>query len=187
MTISAVDGPRPPRLWPRRLAGVATALHKHKVRVKLMTLLAASRERAPPPIPGLIRRLGVEFSLYFLVSLLALGVDFGGLVLLKEVFHVYYLIASAVSYMTGAVVQYLLSIAFVFRDHRMRNRWAEFAAFALLGLLGLGATQVVLWLSVGILGFNYLAGKVMATGVSFVLNYTARRALLFSAGRTGGG
>jgi putative flippase GtrA len=127
--------------------------------------------------------LGAEFWRYFLVSLLALGVDFGGLVLLKEGFHLYYLAASAISYMSGAVVQYGLSVAFVFREHRMANRTAEFIAFTLLGLLGLAATQAVLWLLVGHAHVGYIFAKVIAVGASFVLNYTARRLVLFTHGQ----
>ncbi|MGH7025489.1 MAG: GtrA family protein [Caulobacteraceae bacterium] len=143
-----------------------------------MTVLAAGLA-SRPAVRKLIG-LWAEFWRYFLVSLLALGVDFSGLIVLTRVFHVYYLVAAPITYMTGAVLQYVLSIVFVFHAHRMRNRAAEFVAFALLGLLGLGATQLVLWLSVGIFGLTLIAGKVAATGVSFVTNYAARRALLFS-------
>jgi hypothetical protein len=39
-------------------------------------------------------------------------------------------------------------------------------------------------LAVGVLGLSYVIGKMAATGVSFVVNYGARRALLFTVARS---
>ncbi|HEY2177193.1 MAG TPA: GtrA family protein [Caulobacteraceae bacterium] len=144
------------------------------------------------PLPsGLIRRLAdalpalsAEFSLYFIVSLLALGVDFGLLVALKEFLRLNYLLASAISYLAGGCLQYVLSTRFVFRQHRMHDARFEFVAFLALGLIGLAATQAVMGVAVAVLGLSYVIAKVAATGVSFVVNFAARRALLFSVGRS---
>jgi putative flippase GtrA len=141
---------------------------------------AALIRRAAQALPT----LGAEFSLYFLVSIFALGVDFGLLVALKEILRLDYLAASAISYLTGACVAYALSTRFVFHQHRVADRRFEFVAFVCLGLIGLAATQAVLGLAVGVLGLSYVIGKMAATGVSFVVNYGARRALLFTVARS---
>ncbi|HXU99758.1 MAG TPA: GtrA family protein, partial [Caulobacteraceae bacterium] len=98
---------------------------------------------ALPRTPGFLSRaaqalptLGTEFGLYFLVSVFALGVDFGLLVALKEIFKMNYLVASAISYLSGACVHYVLSTRFVFHQHRMADRRFEFVAFVTLGLIG---------------------------------------------------
>jgi putative flippase GtrA len=117
---------------------------------------------------------------YFLVSIVALGVDYGLLLALTEIAHLHYLASSAISYTTGGVVHYLLSVTLVFRNRRLSDRWVEFAAFFGLGLLGLAATQAVLKVSVEGLGMSYATAKLGAVGASFALNFVARKALLFS-------
>ena len=148
-----------------------------------MSALAPKREIGRRIPLEKLRYFAGEFSRYFLVSLIAMSVDFGVLVLLKEEFGVYYLVASALSYTLGSVLHYALSIRFVFHRHRLKNRTVELITFVLLGFLGLAATQIVLALAVGVFGLNYIAGKVVAAAVSFVVNYAARRTLLFSIGR----
>ena len=117
---------------------------------------------------------------YFLVSVVALGVDYGLLLALTEIGHLHYLASSAISYTAGGVVHYLLSVTLVFRNRRVTDRWLEFAAFFGLGLLGLAATQAVLKVSVEGLGLSYAVAKLGAVGSSFALNFVARKVLLFS-------
>jgi putative flippase GtrA len=136
---------------------------------------------AAPPTAGRVRALLGETWRYFAVSIAALAVDYGLLVGLTEVVHWNYLTSSAVSYSSGAVLQYALSVTLVFRHRRMSDRRLEFIAFFAIGLMGLALTQVVLKIAVEGLGLNYVLGKAAATGLSFVVNFVARRALLFAA------
>jgi putative flippase GtrA len=117
---------------------------------------------------------------YFVVSLVALAVDFGVLVALMEFTHLRYLTSSAVSYITGSVVNYLLCIAWVFRVRRIANPWTEFVIFFGVGLVGLAATQVIIKIAVEGLGLSYAIGKVGAVGASFLINFALRRVLLFT-------
>ena len=136
----------------------------------------------------LTARLGAisgEFWRYLLASVIALGLDFGLLWLLTEKAGLHYLTSSALSYSAGAVLHYVISVTLVFRERRLADRRMEFAGFFAIGLLGLAANQLVMKLAVDGLGQSYLLGKVAATGVSFVLTFVTRRAVLFTAKRIG--
>lgn len=134
----------------------------------------------PKAIPQRIAELIQESWKYFLVSVVALAVDYGLLLALTEISHMHYLVASAISYTTGGVIHYLLSVSLVFRSRRVEDRWVEFAAFFGLGLLGLAATQAILKVSIDVMGLSIALAKVGAVGTSFALNFIARKALLFS-------
>jgi putative flippase GtrA len=123
-----------------------------------------------------------EFWRYLGASVIALGCDFGLLWLLTERAGLHYLESSAISYSTGAVLHYVISAAFVFRERRLSDRRAEFVGFFAIGLLGLAASQLVMKAAVDGLGQSYLFGKVAAVGVSFVLTFVTRRAVLFTRG-----
>jgi putative flippase GtrA len=132
------------------------------------------------PAPALLNRLYVESFKYFLVSALALAVDFGLLAFLTSVLKINYLIAAAVGFLAGLVINYLLSVTLVFQERRLRSRRLQFLFFLGIGLLGLVLTELSMALLVGGLGLGYAVAKVGAAGVSFTFNYVARRLLLFT-------
>lgn len=120
----------------------------------------------------------IQFIRYGLVSGAALVVDFGGMILLKEVFHVNYLIAATISFVLGLIVNYLLSLVWVF-ERSQYSRKKEFTIFAAIGICGLGLNDVVIWLLTGKLGVFYVLSKLVATLLTFLWNFSARKYLLF--------
>lgn len=120
----------------------------------------------------------IQLFRYFLVGGAAFAVDFGLLWGLTGC-GVHYLLAGACSFAAGLSVNYLLSVAWVFRDHALRNRLAEFAGFAAIGIAGLGLNEAILWMATEAAGFHYLFSKIIAAAVVFLWNFAARKYLLF--------
>ena len=120
---------------------------------------------------------------YLLVSALALAVDLSLFWLLVEKIRVYYLAANAVSVLTGLIVNYLLSVAFVFKQRRLTTRRAEFVGFIAIGLVGLAVNEGCVAVLVGVASLGPILSKLAAAGVSFVFNFVTRRLLLFTARR----
>lgn len=114
-----------------------------------------------------------------IVGLIATVVDFGVLVLLKELLNVDVLIASAISFCASVVVNYLLSMAFVF-ESKKQNRIKEFIIFVLLSIGGLGLNQLILWIGVQFASVYYLIAKLFATIVVPVYNFITRKLFLES-------
>jgi putative flippase GtrA len=151
--------------------------------------IATSRAATLPTPASLVTRLGAisgEFWRYLAASAVALSCDFGLLWLLTEQAGLHYLASSAISYSAGAVLHYALSVSLVFRNRRLGDRRLEFVLFFAIGLFGLAVTQLVLKAAVDGVGLPYVAGKAAAVGASFMLNFLARRAVLFTAGRLTG-
>jgi putative flippase GtrA len=139
-----------------------------------------------PAAAGLIQRfslLSTEFCRYLLASVVALAADFGLLWLLTEKAGVHYLTSAALSYTIGGVLHYWLSVNLVFRHRRFSDQKTEFAAFFLIGLLGLSVNELVLNVAVEHLGQSYMIGKAAAAGVGFVITFVTRRAALFASRR----
>jgi putative flippase GtrA len=127
------------------------------------------------------RKLFRDLIGYGLVSALALGVDIAVLWALTQSAGMHYLVAASISFTLGAVVAWWLSSRFVFKQHQLANRGAEFAAFLALGLVGLGVNAAVLALAVQWLKWPLLAGKSAAVGGTFFCNFILRRHFLFTA------
>jgi putative flippase GtrA len=136
---------------------------------------------SPAPLAERLWTLFHESWKYFLVSAASLGLDMGVFWLLVNGARVHYLAANIVSVSAGLVLNYALSVTLVFRQRRLRSRRAEFLGFVLIGLAGLAVNEALIALFIGVLGLGTLIGKIAAAGGSFVFNFGARKALLFSA------
>ncbi len=123
--------------------------------------------------------LFVQLFRYFFVGGAAFAVDFGLLWALTDWCGVHYLLSAGISFAAGLTVNYMLSIWWVFNDHVLRSRIAEFALFGLIGLLGLGLNEAILWGATEMLGMHYLASKIVSAIVGFLWNFLARKFLLF--------
>jgi putative flippase GtrA len=120
---------------------------------------------------------------YFLVSALSLVVDLALFWILVEKAHVFYLIANVASVSTGLIVNYALSVALVFKERRLKSRWAEFAGFVVIGVLGLAVNEAGVAILIGMARLPIVIGKVGAAGISFIFNFGVRRAVLFTAAK----
>ena len=120
---------------------------------------------------------------YFLVGGAAACVDIGLFWIFAQQLGLPYLRVSAASFIVATLVNYWLSIRFVFvSGARFRRRWEVAMVFA-VSAVGLAVNQAILALCVESLRFALLPAKLVATGVVFFWNYFARRVLVFGAVR----
>lgn len=121
----------------------------------------------------------VQLFRYLIVGGGAFLVDFGSLYGFTEFAGVHYLLAAALAFLLGLVTNYLLSISWVFSSRKMGNRWVEFAVFGLIGVVGLGINELIIWQCTESLGFHYLVSKLAAAAVVLFWNFFARKYALF--------
>jgi putative flippase GtrA len=119
--------------------------------------------------------------------LLSFTVDFGVLAFLTEIARLHYLISAAFSFVLGTTLSYALSILFIFELRRYASRGLEYGLFVLVGLVGLGLNELLLWTLTDVLGIYYLVSKIAAASLVFFWNFGARKLILFSAPRSARG
>ena len=125
------------------------------------------------------RRLHVQLLRYVVVGGVATLADFAVYVLLVKLLGLHYLLGNAGGFSVGVLVNYLMSIWWVFPSRRLRSKSAEFVIFALIGMVGLGISELCMVLGVSVLGIYDLLTKVGATVCTLAWNFTVRRWLLF--------
>jgi putative flippase GtrA len=132
-----------------------------------------------PPLHRRLRLIAREGWRYGVVSAMALTADTGTYALAYQA-GLPLAIAIALGFVIGLAVAYAGSVLWVFGQHRLQDRRAEFAAFAGIGLLGLLLTQACLGWLVSWHHWPAVPAKLLtATGV-FGFNFTLRKLLLFS-------
>jgi putative flippase GtrA len=130
------------------------------------------------------RILQHDLSRYFVASLAALALDVAMLSLCLRVLNLGLAWSASVGFAAGAIVAYVLSIRWVFRNRAFGDVPAlEFLTFVGIGVAGLGVTQLVLWLGVTQMHLLPELVKLSAAGITFAFNYLVRRSMLFAAAR----
>lgn len=126
-----------------------------------------------------------EFARYLVVGGVAFIADFVTLWLLREYTFpktnagVYY--AAAGGFCIGLIVNYLLSLWFVFTQphHKGKGRSiGAFCIFGVIGLIGLALTELGMWAGLKF-HIDYRLAKIIITGIVLVWNYLARKIIIF--------
>ncbi|MBR5586566.1 MAG: GtrA family protein [Clostridia bacterium] len=113
------------------------------------------------------------------VGVIAAAVDMGVLVALKELLYVDVLYASAISFCVSVTVNYILSMAFVFKS-KNQSKVKEFIIFVLLSVGGLCLNQLILWIGVRFTTIYYLIVKILAMVIVPIYNFVTRKIFLES-------
>ncbi len=109
------------------------------------------------------------------VGFLCFFIDYGVMVFLTEVFRIDYLVSSGISFTVSVIVNYILSITFVFETDKDKNKLKEFVIFVFLSVIGLGINEACMWLAVEAAGIHYMISKIGATAVVMVYNFVTRK------------
>lgn len=142
--------------------------------------IATAPESATSPLVEGIGSPGThEFIRYFIASAIALVVDAGSLYLLTDVAGLPYLYSGAIAFILGLTIIYVLSVTWVFDRRVLRDPKAEFLLFAVIGIVGLGINEAVLWVATDVIGLYYLISKVLSVIFVFSWNFGARKYALF--------
>jgi putative flippase GtrA len=121
----------------------------------------------------------IQLFRYLFVGGAAFIVDFLSLYILTDFFGIYYLISAAIAFILGLFVNYILSVSWVFNKRKLDNRTFEFGIFAIIGIVGLGLNEVLLWFFTQELLIYYLLSKIFAAAIILFWNFFARKYLLF--------
>ncbi|MCI2122297.1 MAG: GtrA family protein [Bacteroidales bacterium] len=125
----------------------------------------------------------IQLFRYVFVGGTAFIVDYGVLALLNKALGVQYLLAAGISFILGLIANYMLSVTWVFNSKTLDNRYVEFAVFAVIGIVGLGLNELIMYLFTGKLGLDPLVSKLISTAIVFFWNFFARKIALFSPRR----
>lgn len=119
-----------------------------------------------------------QFLKFAVVGLISFAVDWLLLVVLTDLCHVDYLVSTSVSFVVSVALNYALSVRYVFPHRDDMSRKREFTIFAILSAIGLGLTDVFMFVGVTMLNVAYQAMKIIATFCVTWYNYFSRRKFL---------
>ena len=124
-------------------------------------------------------KLGQQIMKFGVVGLLCFAIEYVLLIVIKEELGWNVILANTIAFTVSAVVNYILSIVFVFDTDKKANKGKQFAVFFLLAVGGLIINNIVLKLGTMVLdpfwSRSYIIVKPFATGVVMVYNFITRK------------
>lgn len=141
---------------------------------------------------------GIQFFRSLFVGGMATVVDMLVMILFRELVHVPEGVAAVFGFIAGLAVNYIVSTYWVFAKAKVKNRLVDFIAFAVIGIIGLGLTQLIIepFATEGMFGTGwfvqwqlfggliptdkyYIIGKVLAVVIVYMWNFFARKFILY--------
>ncbi len=133
-------------------------------------------------LPGRKSVLGQMWR-YLFTGGLAFVVDFGLFALCLYALRWHYLVANLAGLVAGLVVNYWISVRWVFSACRrsVSSRPLEFSLFALIGLLGVLLNQLLMWFQVDFLDLVPMPAKLVSAAIVLLWNFGIRKMFLFKS------
>ncbi len=118
---------------------------------------------------------------YFFVGGAAAVVDLSLFFIFARLLGYHYLLVGAGAFTAAAVVNYYLSIRYVFVSGARFRGNKEFVWVYVVSSIGLLLNQIILYIGVDALQQDMMLAKIMAIGLVFGWNYLARKHFVFKA------
>lgn len=125
-----------------------------------------------------MNRLIKQITGFGIVGVVCFLMDYILMIVMTEQLTIPYLISSAVSFSASTVVNYLLSMRYIFRSKKGIDKKKEFLLFVIMSIVGLGLTVLLMRVLVENFGIHYMLSKIAVTGIVMVYNFVSRKLLL---------
>ena len=138
-----------------------------------------------------MKKIIEQFLKFAVVGGISFLVDFTVYTIMCNVLHIHYIIAGVLGFTVSVVVNYILSMRYVFLSKDDTRKDKEFLIFVVLSLMGMFLNTILLYLCIDILYSNLgylkqllsiermnIVAKVFATGVVMVFNFITRKIFL---------
>jgi putative flippase GtrA len=116
---------------------------------------------------------------YFVVGGVAACFDIGFFYIFAKVLGYHYLGVATVGFVFAVLINYYLSVRFVFQSGVRFSRGQELALVYAVSAVGLGLHLLILYVAIDGLGLELMLSKLGATGGVFAWNFLARHYFVF--------
>lgn len=138
-----------------------------------------------------MKKLIEQILKFAVVGGISFVVDFLVYAISANVLGIHYIIAGVLGFVISVIVNYVLSMKFVFVSKDDMSKQSEFVIFVILSLIGMVLNSVILYICIDLIYMNWLwlqgvitikimnlAAKIIATGIVMVYNFVTRKIFL---------
>ncbi len=125
-----------------------------------------------------MKKLFLQVVKFGVVGVIAFVIDYSLMVLFVEVFHWNEIVSTGLSFTLSLIVNYLLSMKYVFKTREGMSKSKEIIIFVITSVIGFLINILVMWIGTDILNISYLIDKLVATVVVMIWNFISKKLLL---------
>lgn len=138
-----------------------------------------------------MNKLLAQIFKFAIVGGISFVVDFAVYGIMCNGLGIHYSISGVAGFVVSVIVNYLLSMRFVFESKEDMRKDKEFVIFVVLSLIGMILNSVILYICIDLIYMHWiwlnqildielmnLAAKVIATGIVMVYNFVTRKIFL---------
>lgn len=138
-----------------------------------------------------MKKLIEQILKFAVVGGISFVVDFLVYAISVNVLSIHYIIAGVLGFVISVIVNYVLSMKFVFVSKDDMSKQSEFVIFVILSLIGMVLNSVILYVCIDLIYMHWmwlqglisikimnLAAKIIATGIVMVYNFVTRKIFL---------
>ena len=122
----------------------------------------------------------IQLFRYVWVGGFSFVIDYLSLYVLTEFIKINYLVSAAIAFIFGLSTNYVLSTLWVFSKSRLKNKCSEFLFFSLVGIVGLGINEIIMYICCYFFSIYYMISKLISTVIVFLWNFFGRKYLIFT-------
>lgn len=122
--------------------------------------------------------LWIQFFRYIFVGGTAFIIDFSIYSILVLI-GIHYLISAIIAFIISVLANYILSTKWVFNQSSNINKKLEFNLFIIISTIGLGFTEILLYVFTDFLTINPIISKIIASIIVLFWNFSARRVMFY--------
>lgn len=122
--------------------------------------------------------LFLQLERFVLVGGTVFLIDYGLMLLFTEVCGVPPQWSTGLSFLLSNILNYFLSVHFVFATDESRGRTKLLIVFLALAAVGFAINQEIMWIMTGRLGVDYRLTKFVSAAVVAVYNFVTRKLFL---------
>mgnify|MGYP001169155076 FL=1 len=121
-----------------------------------------------------------EFNRYTISSTFVFILDLLLLIILTEIFGIFYLFSAGISIIISFTINYFVNINWVFADRKYSGApTLEYFLMIAISLFVSVINFIAIWFLSDILLFYYVFSKLIASALTFVLKFFLRKIILF--------
>ncbi len=125
-----------------------------------------------------MKKLLIQMIKFGIVGVIAFVIDYSLMVLFVEVFHWNTVVSTGLSFTISLVVNYLLSMKFVFKAKENLSKKKEILIFVITSVIGLLINLLIMYIGDDLLHISYLIDKLVATVIVMIWNFVTKKLLL---------
>ena len=122
-----------------------------------------------------IKHLFLQIVKFGGVGVLCFIIDYAALLAFKELLHFDVLVSTALAFSISVVVNYILSALFVFDTDKDADKRKMFVQFVVFSVIGLVLTELLMYIGVDLLSYDYKLVKIGATAIVMCYNFLTRK------------